>query len=48
VNACGLPREAAKQALEIHRDPISIATVFEVLDEEGNKTTVDLLQGEEA
>jgi hypothetical protein len=35
--------EAAKQALEIHRDPNSTATVFDLYDEQGNYTCVDLL-----
>ncbi len=36
--------EAAEQALEIHRDPESTATVFEVTDEQGHKVTVDLMK----
>jgi hypothetical protein len=40
----GTPEEAARKALEIHRDPASIATVFDVYDEEGNCTRVDLLE----
>lgn len=35
-------KEAAEQALKIHRDPASIATVFYVQDENGNTATVDL------
>jgi hypothetical protein len=38
------PVEAARQALEIHRDPGSLATVFEVYDEDGHHTSVDLLE----
>ena len=37
------PVEAARQALEIHRDPNSTATVFDIYDEDGNHTCVDLL-----
>lgn len=29
------PEEAARKALEIHRDPKSLATCFEVYDKEG-------------
>ena len=36
------PYEAAREALRIHRDPDSIATVFNVHDELGNITTIDL------
>ena len=36
------PREAAEKALAIHRSPESIATVFDVVDKTGRKTTVDL------
>ncbi|MGA3118397.1 MAG: hypothetical protein ABSF90_28720 [Syntrophobacteraceae bacterium] len=39
--------EAAMQALEIHRDPNSTATVFDVYDEQGNYTSIDLLGTEE-
>lgn len=38
------PREAAKQALEIQRDPESLATVFDILDEDGDSHRVDLLE----
>ena len=41
------PVEAARQALKIHRDQNSTATVFDVFDEEGNCTRVDLLEIEE-
>ncbi len=41
------PVEAARQALEIHRDPNSTATVFDVYDEQGNCACVDLLGTEE-
>jgi len=37
------PRKAAEEALRIHRNPESTAIVFDVFDEHGNKTTVDLL-----
>ena len=36
------PREAAEKAFAIHRNPESIATVFDVVDKTGRKTTVDL------
>lgn len=36
------PVEAAKHALEIHRDQNSMATVFDVYDEDVNCTRVDL------
>lgn len=42
------PVEAARQALEIHRDINSTATVFDVYDEHGNYTCVDLLEIEES
>ena len=38
------PEDAARKALEIQRDPASIATVFDVHDEDGNCTRVDLLE----
>jgi hypothetical protein len=37
------PVEAAWKALDIHRDPDSLATAFDVCDKEGNHTWVDLL-----
>ncbi len=37
------PVEAARQALEIHRDPNSTATVFDICDGQGNHTRVHLL-----
>jgi hypothetical protein len=37
------PVEAARQALEIHQDPNSTATVFDVYDGQGNYTRIDLL-----
>jgi hypothetical protein len=43
----GSPVEAARQALEIHRDSNSTATVFDIYDEDGNCTRVDLLEIEE-
>lgn len=36
------PEAAAREALRIHRDPESIATVFEVWDENGDHVKVDL------
>ena len=36
------PREAAEQALTIHRNPESIATVFDVTDETGHTEHIDL------
>src|SRR5208283_3295207 len=41
------PVEAARQALKIHRDQNSTATVFDIYDEDGNCTRVDLLEIEE-
>jgi|GEM_PF-3251141 hypothetical protein len=41
------PVEAARQALKIHRDRNSTATVFDIYDEDGNHTRVDLLEIEE-
>lgn len=41
------PEEAARKALEIQRDPASLATVFDIYDEEGNHTRVDLLEQQE-
>ena len=38
------PKEAAEQAFEIMKDPESIATVFDVFDSTGKKTTVDMLK----
>lgn len=39
------PEEAAQKALDIQRDPTSIATVFKVVDEEtGAEKLVDLWQ----
>lgn len=38
-------RDAAQKALAIHRDPESIAVVFEVLDQCGNQIRVDLMEG---
>ena len=34
--------DAAKQALEVQRDPDSIATVFEVIDKTGIAKVIDL------
>jgi hypothetical protein len=36
------PCEAAKEARAIHRDPDSLATVFDVTDETGETPRVDL------
>ena len=36
------PQDAAAQALDIHRDPDSIATVFDVVDPDGETTRVDV------
>jgi hypothetical protein len=36
------PREAAEQALAIQRDPNSIATVFDVADDDGNIERINL------
>ena len=37
------PEDAAKQALAIQRDPESTAVVFEVVDEKGNESIVDIM-----
>lgn len=39
------PREAAEKALAIQRDTESIATVFDVVNENGSRSRIDL--GEE-
>lgn len=36
------PEEAAEKALAIHRRYDSIATVFDVTDEQGNTTQIDI------
>lgn len=42
------PEEAARKALEIQRDPQSIyAMVFDVSDQRGNTTRVDLIEQED-
>ncbi len=41
------PREAAEQALCIHRNPESIATVFDVTDETGHTERIDLDEAED-
>ena len=41
------PRDAARKALEIMRDPASIATCFNVYDEDGNPVAVDLMEDEQ-
>jgi hypothetical protein len=41
------PEEAARETLEIQRDPASLATVFDIYDEEGNCTRIDLLERED-
>jgi hypothetical protein len=38
------PEEAAWKALEIHRGPASLATAFDIYDQDGNHTYVDLLE----
>ena len=40
------PQEAARKALTIQRDPTSIATVFDVVDQEGHFDRVDLIPDE--
>src|SRR2546427_77361 len=42
------PTDAARQALRIQRDPDSIATVFDVADEEGNIERIDLTAAAES
>ena len=37
------PLEAARLALEVHRNPESIATYFQVTDDTGDSVEVDLL-----
>lgn len=39
------PREAARMALDIQRDPDSIATVFEIRDSNNRKYKIDLDKG---
>lgn len=39
-----MPSQAAELALEIQRDPESIATVFEVIDANGDVTLVDAME----
>jgi len=41
------PLDAARKALETQRDPASIALVFDITDEEGHWSLVDLLMGTE-
>lgn len=38
------PKAAAKKALKYQRDPDSTATVFDVFNEKGKVTRVDLLE----
>ena len=38
------PKAAAEEALKIQRNPGSIATVFEVIDQDGKITQVDLFE----
>lgn len=38
----GSPEDAARYAMEIQEDPENIAHVYEVTDDEGNKTEWDL------
>jgi hypothetical protein len=40
------PREAAWRALTMQRDPESLGTVFDVVDERGETTRVDLVAEE--
>jgi len=39
--------DAARQALAIMRDPDSMATVFDVFDEDGESERIDLLELDE-
>ena len=41
------PLKAAQLALEIQRDPSSMAVVFNVFDSDGEKVQIDLLDPEE-
>ena len=36
------PEEAAKEALKIQRDPDSVATIFDVIDDNGVTIQIDL------
>lgn len=36
------PTDAARKALAIQRDPESIATVFHIIDEDGEESVIDL------
>lgn len=38
------PQEAARQALAIHRDPHSLATIFDVTNPQGDSVLVDAEQ----
>ena len=38
------PEQAAMAALSIQRNPLSMATVFDMIDEDGEKHRVDLLE----
>ena len=40
------PREAAEEALTIQGDRDSVATVFDVIDEQGNVERIDLQEPE--
>ena len=40
------PREAAQQAFEHMQEPFTTANYFEVFDQDGNKTSVDLEEAE--
>jgi hypothetical protein len=40
------PLDAASQALFIHRNTASIATVFDVTNEKGETVTIDFEEGE--
>ena len=41
------PREAAQRAFEHMQDAFTTANYFEVFDQDGNKTAVDLEEGDE-
>lgn len=38
------PVDAAQQAMDIQRDPASIATCFIIMDKQGNRHDVDLAE----
>lgn len=41
------PHDAARQALDIHRDPESIATIFTVIKPDGTAVCIDAADGAE-